>query len=313
MFDYLIEKIQTSRFLGNPFWHLEIDDFFSDEHFTAIVNAPEIRLDLAVNDRNLISMLRQLTYRQIEFPGTATSIADYLAWRENPHRRHTNVDTCEGFGLTFRLGRAMPGGIVELLNVFFTSERFLECLMDKFGQSGADVRPDIGLQKYLSGYEISPHPDVRAKALTYMINVNPDDSSERQDYHTHYMRFKPERAYVEAYWRGNPQDDRCWVPWSWCETVKRQTRNNSIVIFAPTDNTLHAVKANYDHLPAQRTQFYGNLWYRRIDKTGKPVWHDFEIKPSRERRPRTTMIQELVERLPMKEQLRRVKQKVLGR
>ena len=48
--------------------------------------------------------------------------------------------------------------------------------------------------------------------------------------------------------------DRCWVPWHWCETIKKQTDNNSVVIFAPDDDTIHAVNTDYQHLDYQRTQ-----------------------------------------------------------
>ncbi len=312
-FDYLLAKIEQAEFLDEPFRHLEIRDFFTDQDFASILEAPEIRIDGAADDRQLIEKLRALSYKPIEFPGTASSIGDYLAWRDDPGHLHTNIDTCEGFGLTLRLGQPSAGGIVEEVNAFFGSTEFRDCLVAKFGLDSDNVFPDVGLQKYLAGYEISPHPDVRAKALTYMINVNPDPDSEQRDYHTHYMRFTAERAYVEAYWRGNPQHDRCWVPWSWCETVKRQIHNNSIVIFAPSDDTLHAVKADYDHLPAQRTQFYGNLWYERIEKTGKPVWRDFEIRPTRETRARRTMRQTIIDHMPMKENVRRIKQRVMGR
>ena len=312
-FDYLLTKIEEAGFLDEPFRHIEIDGFFSDADFARLLEAPEIRTDEVASDRELIEQLGKLSYKPIEFPGTASNIRDYLDWRDDPGCLHTNIDTCEGFGLTFRLQRPVAGGIVEELNDFFESAEFRRCLMEKFGLDEEGVFPDVGLQKYLAGYEISPHPDVRAKALTYMINVNPDPASEQQDYHTHYMRFTPGRSYVEAYWRGNPQHDRCWVPWSWCETVKRQSRNNSIVIFAPSDDTLHGVKANYDHLPAQRTQFYGNLWYNRIAKTGKPTWRDFEIRPTPDRRARTTLRQSVINHMPMKENLRRIKQTVLGR
>lgn len=312
-FDYLLTKIEEAGFLDEPFRHIEIDGFFSDADFARLLEAPEIRTDEVASDRELIEQLGKLSYKPIEFPGTASSISDYLAWRDDPAHLHTNIDTCEGFGITLRLEKPTPGGIVGELNAFFASTEFRRCLLEKFDLDENGVFPDVGLQKYLSGYEISPHPDVRAKALTYMINVNPDPDCERQDYHTHYMRFTPSRSYVEAYWRGNPQHDRCWVPWSWCETVKRQVRNNSIVIFAPSEDTLHGVRANYNHLPAQRTQFYGNLWYNRIDKVGKPSWHDFEIRPTPDRQVRTTLRQSIIDNMPMKENIRRIKQTVLGR
>jgi hypothetical protein len=110
-----------------------------------------------------------------------------------------------------------------------------------------------------------------------MVNVNPALNSEAIDYHTHYLRFKPERAKVQEYWKSNNDAERCWVPWSWCETVKRQTKNNSIVIFSPADDTLHAVKASYDHLSTQRTQFYGNLWYKDYKPRVDVKWRNFEF------------------------------------
>ena len=51
------------------------------------------------------------------------------------------------------------------------------------------------------------------------------------------------------------------MPWSWCQTEFKTNINNSICIFAPSDDTLHAVKLRYDHLKFQRTQVYGNLWF----------------------------------------------------
>jgi hypothetical protein len=92
------------------------------------------------------------------------------------------------------------------------------------------------------------------------------------------MRFREQKAYVQEFWKGNQDLDRCWVPWSWCETVKQQTKNNTIVLFQPADDTLHAVRAVYDHLGTQRTQLYGNLWYHACRTTGKPNWTDFDVR-----------------------------------
>jgi hypothetical protein len=162
-------------------------------------------------------------------------------------------------------------------------------LHEKFGLESAATKTDNGLQKYLDGYEISPHPDIRQKALTYMININPSASSEKLYFHTHYLRFTSEWKYIEEYWRGHPEHDRCWVPWDWCESVKIQTRNNSIVMFSPSDSTLHAIRTSYDHLSTQRTQFYGNLWYRTSNTTGKPNWRDFQVNPTPERLAQRTL------------------------
>ena len=70
---------------------------------------------------------------------------------------------------------------------------------------------------------------------------------------------KDEYKYVESFWRGNVHYERCWVPWDWCEIEFTQSANNSLVMFSPNDSTIHAVKADYNHLSSQRTQLYGNL------------------------------------------------------
>lgn len=110
-----------------------------------------------------------------------------------------------------------------------------------------------------------------------MVNINPGRMSETQTHHTHFLRFRPTYKYVQAFWEGNPQLDRCWVPWGWCETAKIQDRNNSIVIFSPNNDTLHGVKARYDHLAYQRTQLCGNLWYHELPTQGMPCWEKFAI------------------------------------
>lgn len=46
--------------------------------------------------------------------------------------------------------------------------------------------------------------------------------------------------------------------------------------FSPSDDTLHAVKARYDHLVAQRTQMYGNLWYEK-QSLSKVRFEHFDI------------------------------------
>jgi hypothetical protein len=53
------------------------------------------------------------------------------------------------------------------------------------------------------------------------------------------------------------------VPWDWCTTKIKTNTNNSIVLFSPSNESLHAVKLDYNHLNFQRTQIYGNLWYNK--------------------------------------------------
>lgn len=274
-FDYVLEKIATAVFRPDPFRHLYITDLFVREHFSEIVASPEVNIRAAQSDEDLISELHRMNFKEIEFAGTTTDIPTYLKWHKNPEtEKNINRDTCDDFGVVFRLQHTNANSILTDVTALFKSTRLLEVLSKKFNIDLDEVNLDFGLQKYLDGYEISPHPDMRAKALTFMININPDKNSEALDFHTHYARFKPEWKYIQEYWARNPETDRCWVPWNWVETHKQQKENNSMIIFAPADDTLHAVKASYDHLVTQRTQLYGNLWYKEFIANPATDWRD---------------------------------------
>lgn len=283
MFEYLAERVAEAPFGQDPFRHVYIEEFFSPEHFRAITQQPEIHIPEASSDEDLIGKLRQSGYEVISFPGTTTDVDAYLDWHRDRKPGQplngsvTDIQLCEGIGITLRL-KSAESAVIGSLMAFLGSDLWLDTVAGKFGIDRQAVWADGGIQKYLDGYEISPHPDIRRKALTYMVNINPAENAAENDYHTHYMRFRPERAYVQEFWKGNPDLDRCWVPWGWCETVTRQTRNNTIVLFQPGDDTVHAVRAHYEHLATQRTQLYGNLWYNQSNTTGKPSWVDFDLR-----------------------------------
>lgn len=265
-FDYLIQKIHDAEFQHKPFKHVYLDKFFSDNDFTEIINAQEIQLAPVKSDQALFDTLFEQGYEIIKFPGCSTSSQDYMRWHKRRSGKIQNNSACEGFGMTLRLTKPSSGILTELAT-FLQSDEFNQALAEKFDIPLAECKRDSGIQKYLDGYEISPHPDVYRKALTFMVNINPHANAEAANHHTHYLRFKPEYQYVPVFWQHNPQFERCWVPWDWCESVKQQRANNSLVIFSPNAETMHAVKADYDHLAGQRTQLYGNLWY----KDGKGV------------------------------------------
>lgn len=112
-----------------------------------------------------------------------------------------------------------------------------------------------------------------------MVNINPSATSFDNDHHTSYLRLKPEWCFMEEFWKGNVTLDRCWIPWDWCEIRKQQRNNNSIVIFAPGNDTFHAIKADYDHLPNQRTQLYGNLRFNEYQGLETTNWEEFVVSP----------------------------------
>ncbi|WP_433974751.1 hypothetical protein [Tunturiibacter lichenicola] len=275
-FQYLIDKINSAKFEDYPFSHIQINNLFNDNHLKQILAANEIAVPSVQSDEQLFSSLFEKGYKIINFPGCITDRDIYLKWHKDKSSNHTTNSACEGFGMTLRL-MSPTSAIVSDLSEFMKGREFQEALAAKFGLDLGTVTYDTGIQKYLDGYEISPHPDIRRKALTYMVNINPDAQSEKQDHHTHYLTFRDEFKYVQAYWDGHLNEDRCWVPWTWCETKKVQRENNSMVIFAPKNDTMHGVKTAYNHLSGQRTQMYGNLWYKEVKVQEGPAWEDLRI------------------------------------
>ena len=261
-FGYLIDKIKNADFAIDPYKHITIDNFLSVEHFKAITAAKEVNLPKPKSTEDLISNLQLHGYEIQEFPGCTTSAKDYLACY-NSNKWPVDKEILEGFGLTFRL-KKYNTNLLEKLVDFLNTDEFKLSLKAKFDVT-RKTYIETAIQKYLHGYEISPHPDIRRKALTYMLNINPSEKSEKMNIHTYLMKFKPERKYILNFWENNIDVERCWVPWSWCESEVEISKNNSIIIFAPSNDTLHAVKLEYDHLEFQRTQLYGNLWYEKKD------------------------------------------------
>jgi len=274
-FNYLIDKISTAEFSYSPFKHVYIEDFFDKEHFNAIVNCSEISMGEASSDEDLFQRLFKSNYKVVSFPGCTIDYKDYI-------RKHSQGEAlgshtaCESAGVVVRL---YPNeGILKALSEFIASEEFNAAIAKKFDVDFSNCEIDGGIQKYLDGYEISPHPDIRRKAATFMVNINPHRDSERHNHHTHYLTLKPEYQYIKEFWETTPDADRQWVPWDWCDSSFQQTKNNSIVLFSPNNETMHGVKAVYDHLSTQRTQLYGNLWYPEGESLYAPSWEKLADK-----------------------------------
>ena len=274
--DYILDKIGTTALTDSPFRHLYVGDLLNPEDFEAVTRSPVVNLSRCESDEELCERLLQNGWQVKFHPGCIGDLQEYLRWHSGATRDVRNQSTCESYGITFHL-QVIPEGRLRDIAAFFASEAFLSALATKFGIDFAATTPEAALHKYLDGYEISPHPDWRNKALTVMINVNPSPNSENLEFHTHYLAFKEQWRFIQDYWRDHPDADRCWLPWDWCDTVFRQTANNSMVAFAPANDTLHAVKARYDHLSTQRTQFYANLNFANQPKPARaPTWRDFQ-------------------------------------
>lgn len=275
-FAYVLEKIEKARFTDLPFRHLRIDDLFSQEDFLSFTGASEVKLERQSSDGELLDTLSDRGFEIIDFPGCFNRREDYLRWRKSRRGQRSVSSTCEGKGLAVRLKSPKSKAVVDL-NHFLQSESLQDSLRRKFDLETCSLSYDAGIQKYLDGYEISPHPDIRRKALTFMVNINPGVGSESSEFHTHYLRFRPEYDYIRHFWEHNAFVERCWVPWDWCETISLQQLNNSMVVFAPAHDTLHAVKARYDHLESQRTQLYGNFWFENSAPLVKSSWRDLQL------------------------------------
>jgi len=274
-FTYIKKKILEAEFIEYPFKHIYIDDFFNPKDFNDIVNNEQIKLEISRDDKDIFKNLFKNNYKVINFPGCITDYKKYIKLHAKGQSLKSH-SACESEGIVLRLSPKIP--ILIELNKFISSDEFNKAIAQKFNINYEDCNTDNGIQKYLDGYEISPHPDVRRKAATFMVNINPYPESEKSDHHTKYLTFKPEFKYIEEFWEQNLEADRQWFPWEWCETKFIQTKNNSIVIFSPSNNTLHGVKANYNHLITQRTQVYGNLWYKTCKTSYSPQWEQLKTK-----------------------------------
>lgn len=276
-FNYILEKIKDSSFSNEPFKHSYINNLFKDDHFKEITGSSEINIHNLKNDHDLFEKLYENQYKIIEFPGTVTNQKQYIEWHQQKNNTQIVHSACEGFGIVLRLMKPQSQIILEL-NEFLSSKEFQNTLAEKYGVDLDKCNYDAGIQKYLDGYEISPHPDIRRKALTYMVNINPHPQAESEKIHTKYLKLTKNYEYVSQFWEGNPKVDRSWVPWSWCRVEREQVENNSMVIFSPSNDTLHAVKADYNHLDFQRTQMYGNFWYKNTEQVELCPWENLVIK-----------------------------------
>jgi len=269
-FNYILEKILDAEIIFKPFEHIEINNFLSNEHLEMLLNDPQIHFDELNSDNELYDKLKDSKYKIQSFPGCFDS------WYEYINREEKNDGLVEGKGITFRLEEYNNNKIKDLLKLLNSSE-FHNTLKQKFSIN-KEENIISAIQKNLTGYEISPHPDIREKALTYLLNINKNDSIENYDVHTHLLEFKPEYRKIEDFWNEYIYYNRFWIRWKYCNTIKKINKNNTLLIFKPSSkpSSLHAVKLDYDHLKFQRTQIYGNLMFKNCEWTKNIEIKDFD-------------------------------------
>ena len=266
-FYYLIDKIKETPFIEKPFEHIEIKNFLNQEHLNMILNEKQIHFEKKKNQDDLYNTLIDKKWDILHFPGCTTSWKNYKKYLKGEKiTNYLKKNPIENIGITFRLHDYKNSNIKDLIK-FMNGNEFHEALKTKFEIN--DVTSIISaIQKNLTGYEISPHPDKRSKALTYLLNINCNPEIEKMNCHTHLLEFKNKYKKIEKYWLDHPDTERCWVPWEWCNSKKTTNENNSFLIFKPQSEpaSLHAILLDYDHLKFQRTQIYGNLMYKTNEK-----------------------------------------------
>lgn len=246
----------SAQIINEPFPHLDINNFLSEEHLKIILTDNQIHFNIIDNNDNLYKTLIQNDWKIQNFPGCISNWEEYK-------KKIISINPVENIGITFRLN-SYKNMIINQLMIFMNSDIFHNTLKKKFNIN-QDTKIISAIQKNLTGYEISPHPDSREKCLTYLLNINNNIEIEKEDCHTHLLEFKKEYNYVTKIWEnGEKKFNRCWVPWNWCNTIKTMNKNNTMLIFKPDNNppTLHAIRLKYNHLKYQRTQIYGNLMFK---------------------------------------------------
>lgn len=273
-FIYILEKIKNSKIIEYPFPHLDIKNFLSKQHLQLIINEKQIHFEEKKTNDEIFKELINNGWKIQNFPGCILNWNEYKKYIENDKKYYSDVPV-ENVGITFRLHNYKNNDVKKLIE-FMNSNEFHTTLKKKFNIK-AKTNIISAIQKNLSGYEISPHPDIRQKCLTYLLNINNNKEIENLDCNTHLLEFKDNYKHIQKYWEKNKDEQRCWVPWEWCNTIKTMNENNSMVIFHPDNNppTLHAIRLNYNHLKYQRTQIYGNLMYKYPEKTKQTNYKDF--------------------------------------
>lgn len=257
-FKYLSDRILSEPISNDPYPHLELNNFLSGSHFEEVLLDPQIHFEEQLSTERLMQTLITQQYKVQDFPGCTLSSGEYLRnfTRNEWPSKH---EACESYGITYRL-RKIQNPVIAALVEYMNSDEFMNAIKQKFSIS-TETTIVSAIQKNLTGYEISPHPDIRQKCMTYLLNINKDVSIDSCKVHTHMLQFKSKYKFIYKYWEDNPTIDRFWVPWDWCDTIKTISENNSMIMFPTSNYTLHAIKLDYDHTKWQRTQVYGNLMF----------------------------------------------------
>ena len=148
LMDYILKKIEDAEIISKPFPHIIIPNFLEDYDLKNILD------NIETDHLNEI----EKKYKKVHYPGAKSSTEELT-------KRPT------GTGLVYALKEDYHKGNIKL-NKILNSEDFKQTLFKKLNIpkniNGWNV---YQINKDLNGYEISPHPDITGKVITYQINL----------------------------------------------------------------------------------------------------------------------------------------------
>jgi len=195
-----------------------INDFLGESLFQELISHPDINLGPCTDMSELNGSLNVAGWEVQLHPGCIATFAEYRQVREgkalykdaNSYGHASRHQLLSGSGIAYRYQRSESSAIQDRISLFHGGE-LLKTLYEKF-EIHHETTYDCGLQKYLHGYEIPPHPDIRSKALAFMLNLNTDPQSNLAEYHTHFMRLKSKYHYLYKFWDNHDEIQHCWIP-----------------------------------------------------------------------------------------------------
>lgn len=246
-FAHVLTRIAAAPIEREPFPHIYVDGIFPADYYRWLL----ARID-AVG-----------TFVPTLYPGVGVDLAS-KSYRD--------------FGLTCSNFAADPE--LARLHAFLKSDGFSRLLLDKFaapdswGARGSAIPPEkhayfangrtdytcvFDLHKDLPGYEISPHPDVPTKIVTFLFYLTPNDhlSNYGTMLCTPKPGYRPERTahplaklirrlsrpLVGKHYGFGQRDE--WHPWEKFDVAKMApARPNALLVFAPNAVSYHAVRMN---------------------------------------------------------------------
>ena len=123
-FDYIIDKIKTAKFINDPYPHLYIKDFISEEHLGIILKDTQIHFKEVFTDDELYNELIKQDYKIQQFPGCVNTWIKYKELLQD-NTYIENSDLVESMGITFRLDyQNVKSGVIKELVEFMNGKKF---------------------------------------------------------------------------------------------------------------------------------------------------------------------------------------------